>query len=90
MQSERKGLFWTRSRRKRHEIEMHENNSIRQMGHSTCEAEPGGLLKTSISRDMGSATKAALILNRSDRSVVQFRILGRPTDLSKYFLVIRL
>ena len=35
------------------------------MGHSTCEAEPGGLLKTSISRDMGSATKAALILNRS-------------------------
>ena len=45
------------------------------------------LSKTSISRDMGSATKAALILNRS---VVQFRILGRPTDLSKSFLVIRL
>ena len=45
------------------------------------------LYKTSISRDMGSATKAALILNRS---VVQFRILGRPTDLSKSFLVIRL
>ena len=44
-------------------------------------------LITSISRDMGSATKAALILNRS---VVQFRILGRPTDLSKSFLVIRL
>ena len=41
--------------------------------------------KTSISRDMGSATKAALILNRS---VVQFRSLGRPTDISKsYFNV---
>ena len=39
---------------------------------------------TSISRDMGSATKGALIVNRS---VVPFQNLGSPTDQFKCLIV---
>ena len=59
--------------------------NILHFGTPPLDGQNGSLTKTSISRDMGSATKAALILNRS---VVQFRSLGRPTDISKsYFNV---
>ena len=42
------------------------------------------LQSTSISRDMGSATKGALIVHRS---VVPFHNLGSPTDQFKCLIV---